>query len=378
MTPPGLQRIRVETNPSYTIHIGEGISGALADWLVSSARGRRCAMVTDANVAGLHAPAVKAALSGAGIDVEMVVFPAGETSKTRAMKEQVEDSLLGAGLGRDSILISLGGGVVTDLAGFVAATYMRGIPHVPVPTTLLGMVDAAIGGKTGVDHPKGKNLIGAFHQPAAVFIEIGFLGSLPDQEFRCGLTEIVKAAVIRDAKLFSEIGQQAEQIKARDPKTMTRLILAAARIKAEIVAADEKEGDLRKILNFGHTVGHAIEQLSGYSLSHGEAVAAGMVVEGRIAVALGLLTEVDAASLESLLEKLKLSLKLTDIRPALEPEAIVEAARADKKTRGGQLACALPSGIGTMAKGPEGFGIPLEEGLLLTILKDLQQAQKAT
>jgi len=361
----GPQRIEVGTSPPYTIRVGKGILGHLSGWLAREAGKRRGILVTDSHVAGLHAPAVAAALDANALHPEPVVFPAGEESKTRRTKEMVEDSMIDAGMGRDAILIALGGGVVTDLAGFTAATFMRGVPWVAVPTTLLAMVDASIGGKTGVDHPKGKNLIGAFHQPSAVFIDIDFLDSLPDDEYRSGLAEVVKAGIIRDESLFRRLLDDHGAILSRDAAAVIEVISAACRIKAEVVADDEKEGDLRKILNFGHTVGHALERLSGYRLGHGQAVSIGMVIEARLAVRLGLLAEEDAAAIEKTLSGLGLP---TRIPGPVDAAGILEACRSDKKARGGRIVCALPSAIGRMASGPAGYGIEVEEGQLLAVL----------
>ncbi|HET6372645.1 MAG TPA: 3-dehydroquinate synthase, partial [Candidatus Polarisedimenticolia bacterium] len=273
MTQPAPHQIPVETSPPYTLHVGLGAARALPGWLSTRSLAARYALVTDSNVAPLHARPLLAALTAAGLPTMLIEFPAGEGNKTRSTKEAVEDALAAAGVGRDAAVIALGGGVVCDLAGFVAATYHRGIPYVQVPTTLLAMVDASVGGKTGVDTPQGKNLIGAFHQPAAVFIDTEYLATLPGRDYRSGLAEVVKAGAICDADLFELLRREAPRLLARDPSLVPEVIERSCRIKAQVVAADEKEGDLRKILNFGHTIGHALEAVTGFAMTHGEAVA---------------------------------------------------------------------------------------------------------
>ncbi len=369
MTQPEPRRIPVRTAPSYWINVGPGVSRELPAWLASRGLGARYALVTDDVVAPLHASDLVRRLLEGGLRVETVLVPSGEGHKTRTTKERVEDAMLAAGLGRDCAVVALGGGVVADLAGFVAATYHRGVPYVQVPTTLLAMVDASVGGKTAVDHPRGKNLIGAFHQPAAVFSDVDTLATLPERQLRSGLAELVKAAAVADEGLFEKVAARADAILSRDPALLTDLIARACEIKAEVVAADEREHDLRKILNFGHTIGHALETLSGYAILHGEAVSAGMVAEARLAVRMGHLAASAASALEELLGRLGLPVRLP--AEAADPEAVLEAARADKKVRDGRLECALPAAIGRMARGPRGHGIPIEVPLALEVLREL-------
>ncbi|HEY3174163.1 MAG TPA: 3-dehydroquinate synthase [Candidatus Polarisedimenticolia bacterium] len=363
--------VEVATSPPYRLTIGPGASGGLPAWVSLHNPGARCALVTDDHVAVLHARPLRDRMIDEGLQVEMIVIPSGEIHKTRATKEKVEDSLIEAGLGRDSLIVAMGGGMVTDLAGFVAATFMRGVPCVLVPTTLLAMVDASIGGKTAVDHPRGKNLIGAFHQPVAVFIDVDALATLPEREFRSGLAEVVKTGVIRSRELFNGIAAAPDRLATREPDLMTGLIAAACRIKAEVVAADEREGDLRKILNFGHTIGHAIEALSGFELAHGEAVSIGMVAEARMAVRLGVLAREEASEIETTLEALGLPVRLPPGPEQMTPWKIVEAARRDKKGRSGRIVYVLPSSVGEMARGPGGYGIPLEDVLAAEVLEEL-------
>ena len=369
MTQPEPHRITVSLQPSYDVVIGRNVLPEIPAWMRATRLASRYALVTDATVERLHGPAVGAALRAGGFEVETIVVPAGEAHKTRATKEAIEDALADAGIGRDGALLALGGGMVGDLAGFAAATWNRGIPFVAIPTTLLAMVDASVGGKTGVDHPAGKNLIGAFHQPSAVFADVGFLTTLPEPELRSGLAEVVKCGVIRDASLVARLRDEA-QAGARDPEWLASVAAAAVAVKAEVVQADEREGDLRQILNFGHTIGHAVESVSGYALRHGEAVSIGMVAEARCAVRLGLLDEDSARAIEDLLAGLSLPVRVP-ASPRLTPIAILDAARADKKSRRGGLRCAFPSRLGAMARGPSGYGIPLDEALASEVLSSL-------
>lgn len=368
-----LTTIEVSTSPGYQLHVGPGAAEHLAPWLVERRLAGRYMLVTDANVAARHARPLRERMAEIGLKVSMVVCPAGETSKTRATKEMVEDAMVDAGCGRDSAVVAVGGGVITDLAGFVAATYQRGIPCVLVPTTLLAMVDACIGGKTAVDHPKGKNLIGAFHQPAGVFVDIDFLATLSDREYRSGLAEVVKAAVIRDARFFERIVSQTQRLRARDAVLLAEIVAVACEIKADVVASDEKERDLRKILNFGHTIGHAIETLSGYTLAHGEAVSIGMVAEARMAVRLGILPMGDSAAVASALSGLDLPVRLPLSLSAVTPRAILETAHLDKKAREGRVVYVLPSSLGEMARGSAGYGIPIEDRLAEEVLSEMQE-----
>jgi 3-dehydroquinate synthase len=249
------------------------------------------------------------------------------------------------GFGRDSALIALGGGVTGDLAGFVAATYMRGVPYLQVPTTLLAMVDASVGGKTGVDTPQGKNLVGAFHPPAAVIADPQTLVTLPDRDYRAGLVEAVKHGLIIDRAYFEWMETNAAEISSRRVDLLTQLIRWSVEIKAEIVASDERESGRRAILNVGHTVAHALERVSGYSLPHGEAVALGLVAECELAEQLGLASAGLRSRVAALLRRFQLPERLP---PGLERGAVVGSMATDKKNRGGQVHFALPSQLGAM------------------------------
>jgi 3-dehydroquinate synthase len=323
-------------------------------------------LITDSHVGPLYGRASLARLKRAGLDAVLLTVPAGERSKSREMKGRLEDRMLAHGGGRDCAVVALGGGVVCDLAGFTAATYLRGVPFIPVPTTLLAMIDAAVGGKTAVDHPRGKNLIGAFHAPAAVFADVATLATLPEREFRSGLAEAVKTAVVGDAALFGRIEGSVRPLLRRRPNALAQLVAACCRVKARIVEADEREAHRRAVLNFGHTLGHALEHRLRYRLPHGEAVAVGMVLEARVACRAGLLGRRDAERLEALLDRLGLP---TSLPRGLSPAQLLAAARTDKKARRGELRYALPREIGAMARRGEDYTLPIADESVLAALR---------
>jgi 3-dehydroquinate synthase len=298
----------------------------------------------------------------------VLTIPAGESNKTREAWARLTDELLAKGHGRDSAIIALGGGVVGDLAGFVAATFMRGIPVVQVPTTLVAMIDASIGGKTAVDTPAGKNLVGSFHPPAAVLVDPQLLGTLPLRELRAGFAEAVKHGVIADEPYLDSVAASApELLSAEGTKSdsMLSLIVPSIEIKAEIVSRDEREEGLRKILNFGHTIGHAVELVSGYSLLHGEAVAIGMALEGELAERIGLARAGTAAAITGALASAGLP---TSLPAVLDGGAVMEAMRADKKGRSGKMQLALPLRIGTMAGADSGWTVSVSDDQLREVL----------
>ena len=346
--------------------VGAGILKALPALLASLGPRRRLFLLTDSRVRHLHGRRLLGALRRAGWTVHLLVVPAGERTKTRETKARLEDQLLALGAGRDALMIVLGGGVVSDLGGFLAATYLRGIAWVAVPTTLLAMVDAALGGKTGVNHPHGKNLIGAIHQPEAVLIDVQLLRTLPEREFRSGLAEVVKAGVIADAALFRLLERAPERILSRNPAALARMVFAACRVKARVVAKDEREAGVRAILNFGHTLGHALEQVSGYQLRHGEAVALGMVWEARAAVLEGYLSPAHAGRIEQTLRRLGLPVAGAG---RFDLRRILAAARRDKKSRAGIPLYALPQRIGMMVPASGRFTVPLSPRSIRRALK---------
>ena len=327
-----MQRVPVETpgqDVSYEIAVGDGALDGLPAFVEENHAGCRIAAIGDAQALRHHGELLREALP-AGTPVLEV--PSGEASKTRAEKTRLEDELLSRRLGRDTLIVAFGGGVVTDLAGFVAATYLRGVPFVAVPTTLLAAVDASVGGKTGINTPHGKNLIGAIRQPAAVFADTRFLETLPEPEFLNGVAEALKMAATSDPDLFSRMEQDVSALRARESGLLTRLIAAAVRIKAAVVSADERESGLREVLNFGHTIGHGLENASGYLLAHGAAVAVGMIAESRMALRAGTLRPAAEDRLHSLIGSLGLPVRA----PAgVERGPVLAALASDKKARGG-------------------------------------------
>ncbi len=290
----------------------------------------------------------------------VLFFPGGESNKRLSCLETLADKLIENGADRTSVVIGFGGGIVTDLSGFLAAVFMRGIPVLQLPTTLLAQVDAAVGGKTGVNLIGGKNLIGSFHQPLAVLIDPDVLATLPDREYRAGLYEVIKCAIIRDPELFRLLAQQSDAVLARQPNTVDALIAAAVRIKTEVVSADEREGDLRRILNFGHTIGHAIEAETRYTqFLHGEAIAWGMLAAIHLAELNGSLSTSDAGAMRELIA-------LYGPLPSaanLKPESLLTRLSSDKKTLGGKVHFVLPITIGRVTIKT---GIPDEEILRAT------------
>ncbi|MCI0569014.1 MAG: 3-dehydroquinate synthase [Acidobacteria bacterium] len=350
----------------YPVFVGSGILRHLPRILRRFAPAHRYFLITDSTVARLHGRAVHSALRKSGLRADFLMVAAGERSKTRESKARLEDRMLALGGGRDSAVIAIGGGMVGDLAGFTAATYLRGIPFVAVPTTLLAMVDAALGGKTAVDHPRGKNLIGAFHHPKAVLADVQALRTLSEREYRSGLAEVVKTAVVGDAALFRRLERSTATILSRHPEALAEVITACCRLKARVVAADEREAGLRVILNFGHTLGHALEHLSRYRLAHGEAVAIGMVLEARAAEAAGIMKRGEPGRIEALLTSL--GIPLTPPK-RLSAARILAAARVDKKSRHGTLLYAVPRRVGRMAGMAGRFTRTLPAGALAAVLK---------
>ena len=323
---------------------------SLIEDLATSPPGNRLFVVSDDRVAPLYGEPLRTRLAARGLPVELLTFPEGEASKSRREKARLEDRLLALGAGRDSTLVAVGGGVTGDLAGFVAATWHRGVPVVQVPTSLLSMADAALGGKTAINVGAGKNLIGAFHQPLGVYADVSVLSTLAEDRFVEGFAEVIKAAVIGDVKLFRWLEKNVEPLLARDPAALEHAIGQCMRIKGRVVVRDERESGRRAILNFGHTIAHALEAQSSYSIHHGHAVAVGMCVEARVAQRMTGLSAGHAARLERLVERFGLP-----VRPPLELESgeLLEATRHDKKARQGQVHYALPRELGRMLPGDE-------------------------
>ena len=355
-TPTALRTIRVElsANP-YPVVIGAGALGQLGEQILAQGikAGTKVLVVTNPVVQEHYGTVALNSLRDAGFDADTLVLEAGEDQKTPASVSLIHDAAFARRLERGSLIVALGGGVVGDMAGFAAATWLRGIAVVQVPTTLLAMVDAAIGGKTGVNHPGGKNLIGAFHQPRLVLIDATTLTTLPEREFRAGMAEVIKYGVIGDAPLFAELEQAAAADgsgglacqAAVGPALLQRLLERSAAAKARVVAADEREGGLRAILNYGHTLGHVVEALCGYgTYLHGEAVGIGMLAAGEIACAMGLWSPEEQRRQRALVQAAGLPLTM----PALDPEAVLTCLQGDKKVIDGRVRFVLPTGIGSV------------------------------
>ncbi len=330
---------------SYPIHIGPGLLDR-AERLAPHVGGRRAIVVTNDTVAPLYADRLERTLVAAGATPGRIVIPDGEQFKTWQTLDAVFGALLEARADRRTILVALGGGVVGDLAGFAAASYQRGIAFVQVPTTLLAQVDSSVGGKTGINHPLGKNMIGAFHQPLAVLADTDTLSSLPEREFRAGLAEVVKYGAIRDAGFFAWLEANLDALLARDPAALAHAIHRSCEVKAEIVALDERESGPRALLNLGHTFGHAIETVQGYGAwLHGEAVAAGMAMAARFSVRLGRLRAADADRLVAFLGRAKLPTQ----PPRMPTAAWLEAMGRDKKNESGRVTLILLDALGCAA-----------------------------
>lgn len=334
--------LKREADDSYDIVIGTTLADAARD-ILKFVPGDRYFAITDWNVKRFYGTKFARLMKRNGVDCPVLSVPAGEKSKSRTTKGQLEDKLLSLGAGRSSVVIALGGGMVGDLAGFVASTLLRGIRYVHIPTTLLAQVDSSIGGKVAVNHPLGKNLLGTFCQPKRVFIDISTLGTLPDREFINGMAEVIKYAAILDRDLFSYLEVHSKKILSRDTKALIKVITRCCELKKDVVEIDEKETNYRRILNFGHTIGHALESLSGYRLPHGLAVAIGMAAEAKISAAGGLMSAGAVARLENLLRAYRLP---TDIPSSTDIGELCEATRTDKKARDGKVHYTLLERIG--------------------------------
>jgi len=310
----------------------------------------RYAVIADHHVAELHGARLMNVLKDGGLEAQLLPFPSGEWNKTRDQWSLLSDAMLAAGMGRDAAVIAFGGGVAGDLAGFVAATYLRGIPFVQIPTTLLAMIDASVGGKTGLDVPAGKNLVGAFHQPRLVLADVDLLATLPRAHIAAGMAEAIKHGIIRDRGYLATLDDAAPCL-ARDLDRLDAVVMGSVAIKASVVSADEREAGVRAILNYGHTVGHAVEALSGFDLLHGEAVAIGMVVEARLAELSGVASPGLLSRVSDLLARYALPVALPE---SLGSDALLELMQRDKKVRAAQLRLALPCEPGLMAQSGDG------------------------
>jgi len=346
---------------TYEIEIGYELANQLLDDLQKGLVGNihKFAVITDSNVQDLYAKPICEKLLRAGFQVDLFVFAAGEKSKTRETKAKIEDAMLEKGYRRDCCILAIGGGVVTDLAGFIAGTYGRGVPFINYATTLLAAADASVGGKTAVDTPLATNLIGMFHQPRKVYIDIAAWETLPQREIRSGLAETIKHACLASEDMFEFMEENLEDILSFNPFACEYIAENNCQIKYKVVMQDEKETGLREILNLGHTVGRAIETVSDYKLLHGEAVAIGLVAQAKIAESLGYMTEMECNRVITLLEKCGLPVSIPD---DIDKEALVKKLYTDKKVRDGKLRFVLQKGIGDVVEFSAGvYARPMEE-----------------
>lgn len=328
---------------SYRISIGSATLSSLGEQCLQLGISTKVAIITNPTVASYYLDPVRSSLESAGFSAATVEIPDGEEYKNLETVAGVYSRLVDAGMDRGGVLIALGGGVVGDLAGFVAATYLRGVPFIQVPTTLLAQVDSSVGGKTGVNLPEGKNLVGAFYQPRFVLIDVQTLSTLPEREYLGGLAEVLKYGVALDRALFDFIEDHAAEILSRDPSSLRHIIARCCSLKAEVVGKDERETGMRAVLNYGHTLGHAVELLSGYGhYSHGEAVAIGMVAAARFSEMKGLASADDTRRIVALIGRLG----LPTVPPAFAAEAYTTAIFRDKKARDGGVTFVCNKGIG--------------------------------
>ncbi|MEK6983297.1 MAG: 3-dehydroquinate synthase [Nanoarchaeota archaeon] len=336
--------LRKELDYSYDILIGEGLLDNLAEELIQKPMANVYAIITDSAIEKIYGEKILKKFQTKKIHAHLIAFTAGEESKNRKTKEEIENKMLMLSMGRDTCIIALGGGVVGDLAGFVAATYMRGIPYIQVPTTLLAMVDSSIGGKAAVDTKHAKNAIGAFYQPKKVIIDLNFLKTLPKKELINGLAELIKHALIKDKDFFHFIEKNIDKILNYDLEILKLAVKRSCEIKTGVVEEDEKEKGLRRILNYGHTIGHAIETALNYKISHGEAIAIGMSYAAKLSAKMGFLHEGSMIRQNNLLQYIGLPHKLSHHK--LKPKKILDCIHYDKKIMDGRINFVLLESIG--------------------------------
>ena len=349
---------------SYTIRIGPQLLSRLGNDCRRLDLGRRCAVLTDRNVGPRYAAAALRNLKASGFEAVLVTVPAGETAKSLRTVQACYDQLAAHRLERRSFIVALGGGVLGDVAGFVAATYLRGIPFVQVPTTLLAQVDSSVGGKVGVNLKAGKNLVGAFHQPRLVLCDLDTLRTLPAREFRAGLAEVIKYGIIYDRALFGRLERAMPRLLQLQPKILEAVVARCCQIKAEVVGQDETETGLRAILNFGHTIGHAIEAISGYGkYLHGEAISIGQVAAATLSSALLGLPQNEVGRIVALFQQAGLPVRIALSRA--QRARLSEAMRLDKKVSGGELRFVLARKIGEVVWGQPIPRTLIEEALAL-------------
>jgi 3-dehydroquinate synthase len=328
---------------SYEIRIGKDILDRIMLLIAKNHKAARYVVITDNIVGGLYGRKLLSGLKDIGLNVSLIEFPAGEASKNINTVINIAEKLMESGADRETCLIALGGGVVGDIVGFVASIFKRSVPYIQIPTTLVAQVDSSIGGKTGVDLPHGKNLVGTFYQPRAVFANLSFLETLPEKEFNNGLAEIIKYGIIDDEKMFRTLETGMEAIKSKDPKLLSGLVENCCQIKKSIVEIDEKEQGLRRILNFGHTLGHALEAVSEYAITHGEGVALGMIAAARISEKLKYLEKSETGRIEALIREAGLPVKIPE---SLDNNKIIARLKMDKKKKGDIIHFVLLKKIG--------------------------------
>ena len=328
---------------SYEICIGNSIGDRMALLLSKNHKANRHIVVTDSNVGPLYGQKLLAGLTDVGLNAELIEFPAGEAAKNINTALDIVGQLLKLGADRNSMLIALGGGVVGDMVGFIASVFMRSIPYIQVPTTLLAQVDSSIGGKTAIDLPYGKNLLGTFYQPRAVFADLSYLGTLSDKEFNNGLAEVIKYGIIDDEKMFRLLEEKMAPVKGKDPALLLKIVENCCRIKKSIVEIDEKEQGLRRILNYGHTLGHALEAQSNFTLAHGEAVALGMIAAARISENSGYLDQASRERIERIIGEAGLPVRIPQ---EMATEGILSRLKMDKKKEGDVIHFVLLKKIG--------------------------------
>lgn len=357
---------------SYEIEAGFQLEHKLIEDIQKGLVGtiHKFAVITDSIVKDLYADRIYRLLQEAGYQADLFVFEAGETSKTRKTKEEIEDAMLAKGYRRDCCIIAVGGGVVTDLAGFVAGTYGRGIPFINYATTLLAAADASVGGKTAVDTPLATNLIGLFNQPEKVYLDIATWKTLPPNQISSGMAETIKHGIIANKEFFYYLDEHMEEILSIEKAVCEHIAQENCKIKYQVVMKDERESGLREILNLGHTVGRAIETVSDYQLLHGEAVSIGLAAEAELALQLGYVTVEERDEVVALLQKAKLPTTIPDY---IDREALVKKLYTDKKVRDGKLRFVIQKGIGDVVEFSEGvFATPIEESVAREIIMKMQ------
>jgi 3-dehydroquinate synthase len=332
-----------KVSSSYEICIGNELMDRIGMLIVRSMPALHYIIITDVNVSAMYGDSLLDRLRGMSLSADIIDFPAGENAKNVSTALAVVERLLKLGADRKSALLALGGGVVGDMTGFIASTFMRSVPYIQIPTTLMAQVDSSIGGKTAIDLPEGKNLLGTFYQPRGVFIDVKFLDTLPDEDIRNGLAEVIKYGIIDDVAFFNFLEENMRAIKERDREVLEKIVQNSCRIKKEIVEIDERELGLRRVLNFGHTIGHAIEAESNYTVSHGAAVSLGMVAAVRISEKVYDLPGADRKRIEHLLEGMGLA---SSIPQTITTDGIMARLRVDKKKEGDMINLVLLKRMG--------------------------------